>query len=104
MKPAFVILWLAPIWCVAVVVKALGARSRKQPYRFAMWDGGLMLSGNELGPVGQIVWARARTDRDVSARSADASVPTREGPRTGAVLAIALGAVAIGVIAWGMRL
>jgi hypothetical protein len=77
MKPAFVILWLAPIWCAAVVVKVLGARSRKQPYRFAMWDGGLMLSGNELGPVGQIVFA---------------------------ALAVALGAVALGVIAWGMRL
>lgn len=77
MKPAFVILWLAPIWCAAVVVKVLGARSRRQPYRFAMWDGGLMLSGNELGPVGQIVFA---------------------------ALAVALGAVALGVIAWGMRL
>jgi hypothetical protein len=77
MKPAFVVLWLAPIWCVAVVVKVLGARSRKQPYRFAMWDGGLMLRGNELGPVGQILWA---------------------------LMAVALGAVAIGVIVWGMRL
>jgi hypothetical protein len=77
MKPAFVILWLTPIWCVAVVVKVLGARSRNQPYRFTMWDGGLMLRGTELGRVGQIVWA---------------------------VMAVALAAVAIGVIAWGMRL
>jgi hypothetical protein len=75
MKAAFVILWLAPIWCAAVLVKVVGARSRKEPYRFAMWDGGLMLSGNELGPVGQIVWA---------------------------VLAIALGAVAIAVLVRGM--
>jgi len=77
MKPAFVILWLAPIWAAAVVCKVLGARRRKELYRFAMWDGGLMSSGTTLGPVGQIVWATA---------------------------AIILGAVAIAVIAWGMRL
>ena len=73
MKPAFIILWLAPFWAAAVVIKVLGARSRKEPYRFAMWDGGLMASGNTLGPVGQILWAAS---------------------------AIILGAVAIGVIVW----
>lgn len=57
MKAAFVVLWLAPIWCAAVVFKVLAVRSRKEPYRFGMWDGGLMLSGTELGPVGQILWA-----------------------------------------------
>ncbi|MEP6859499.1 MAG: hypothetical protein ABJE66_02705 [Deltaproteobacteria bacterium] len=75
MKAAFVILWLAPIWCAAVLFKVVGARSRKEPYRFAMWDGGLMLSGNELGPVGQILWAS---------------------------MAVGLAAVAIAVLARGM--
>jgi len=75
MKAAFVVLWLAPIWCAAVLFKVVGARSRKEPYRFAMWDGGLMLSGTELGPVGQLLWA---------------------------LLALGLAAVAIAVIARGM--
>jgi len=75
MKAAFVILWLAPVWCAAVLFKIAGARSRKEPYRFAMWDGGLMLSGTELGPVGQILWA---------------------------LLSLALAAVAIAVLARGM--
>lgn len=77
MKAAFVVLWLAPIWGAAVVIKVLGVRARKQPYRFAMWDGGLMLSGTELGPVGQVLWA---------------------------VMAVALGAAAVGVILWSRGL
>ena len=76
MKPAFIILWLAPFWCAAVIIKLLGVRSRKEKYRFVMWDGGLMLSGTELGPVGQMLWA---------------------------VLTLALAAAAIAVIVWAGR-
>lgn len=76
MKPAFVIVWLTPVWCAAVVIKLLGARSRRAHYRFAMWDGGLMLRGTELGPAGQIGFG---------------------------LLAVALAAVAIWLLAWGLR-
>ncbi|HEY6035239.1 MAG TPA: hypothetical protein VIV58_13285 [Kofleriaceae bacterium] len=59
-----------------MVIKLLGARSRRAHYRFAMWDGGLMLRGTELGPAGQIGFG---------------------------LLAVALAAVAIWLLAWGLR-
>lgn len=77
MKPAFVILWLTPIWSAAVIIKVLGVRGRREKYRFAMWDGGLMLRGTELGATGQVLFAG---------------------------LAVALAIAALYVLTWGFRL
>ena len=57
MKLGIVLSLLALVWCVAVLVKVIGARQRGEPYRFAQWDGGLMLRGKTLGTNGVLGFA-----------------------------------------------
>jgi hypothetical protein len=52
MKLGFALSLFAAIWCAAVLVKVLVVRSRREPYRFTQWDGGLALRGKELGAAG----------------------------------------------------
>jgi hypothetical protein len=54
MKLGVLLSTFALVWCIAVVLKVAGVRSRREPYRFRQWDGGLMLRGTELGPAGTL--------------------------------------------------
>ncbi len=54
MKLGALLSTFALVWCIAVVLKVAGVRSRGEPYRFRQWDGGLMLRGTELGPAGTL--------------------------------------------------
>jgi hypothetical protein len=40
------------LWCLAVVIKVAGVLSRREPYEFTWWDGGLMLNGKAMGRAG----------------------------------------------------
>jgi len=40
------------VWCVAVVIKAVTALRRGEPYVFSMWDGGAIRVGKKLGRTG----------------------------------------------------
>jgi len=40
---------IGAIWSVAILSKVITVRLRREPYKFTFWDGGLMLSGTELG-------------------------------------------------------
>lgn len=47
-----VFLVLAVVWSVAMLVKALNALRTREPYTFAMWDGGMLRAGRQLGRIG----------------------------------------------------
>ena len=47
--------FVSAIFCIAVLVKAVEALRRREPYRFTTWDGGLMLRGAAVHAVVPIV-------------------------------------------------
>ena len=55
MKTAAILSFVSLIWCIAVLVKLGSCLSRKAPYTFSQWDGGLMLRGQTIGRVGTTV-------------------------------------------------
>ena len=56
MKLGIALSVFALVWCVVVLFK-IAALSRNEPYRFAQWDGGLLMKGVELGPRGKLGFA-----------------------------------------------
>lgn len=42
---------IAILWSIAILYKVVTVRRRGEPYKFTMWDGGMMLSGVEMGPA-----------------------------------------------------
>ena len=57
MKLGIALSLFALVWCVAVLLKILAVRGRREPYRFTQWDGGLMLRGTTMGPRGMAWFA-----------------------------------------------
>ena len=55
MNTAGILLTVSLVWSIAVLCKLTSTRSRRVPYVFTQWDGGLMLKGTELGKTGTIV-------------------------------------------------
>ena len=55
MKTAAIFSFVSMIWCIAVLVKLGSCMSRKTPYTFSQWDGGLVLRGQTIGRVGTTV-------------------------------------------------
>ena len=56
MRFTTVFLPISIIWAVAVVWKVGVVRSRREPYVFSFWDGGLMLQGKQLGSGGALAF------------------------------------------------
>ena len=56
MKTAAILSLFSMIWCFAALVKIAGCLSRKEPYTFRQWDGGLMLRGQTMGRVGSMIF------------------------------------------------
>ena len=55
MKTAAILSFVSMIWCIAVLVKLGSCFSKKTPYTFSQWDGGLVLRGQTIGRVGTTV-------------------------------------------------
>lgn len=52
MKTGPLFAWIAVIYSILILAKVISVLVRRERYKFTFWDGGMLLSGKELGTAG----------------------------------------------------